>query len=73
VKTGPALKTLGLAAFLLLATVGSAAILSSGCGADEPTEGATLTTDNTEAPMSALPLLDQEAPEDYRTATFAFG
>lgn len=72
-KTGPALKTLGLAALLLLAAVGSAAILPSGCGADETVGDATLTADKMEASVVALPLLDQEAPEDFQTATFAFG
>jgi len=73
VRTRLALKTLGLAAFLLLVTAGSVTLLASGCGADDSAGKATMTTEETEAPMSALPLLDQKAPEDFQTATFAFG
>ena len=72
-KPGATLKTLGLAAALFLVVTGSAALLFSGCAGSDEAVGASGTSHTTEVSVTARPLLDQEAPADFQTATFAFG
>jgi hypothetical protein len=67
------LKTLGLAAALFAVAAGSAALLFSGCAGGDATGAAPATMHKTEVSVTARPLLDQEAPADFQTATFAFG
>jgi hypothetical protein len=73
VKQGAKFKTLGLAAALSLSVTAAAALLFSGCAGGDETGGVSGTSGTMEVSVTARPALDQEAPAEFQTATFAFG
>jgi hypothetical protein len=70
---GVTLKKLGLAAALIAMTAGSAAVAAGGCSGGDATGASSGATDTMEVTVAARPLLDQQAPTEFQTATFAFG